>query len=164
MTLPRELALAEIVWTPRERKSWSSFLARLPAQLAWLEAHGYDFRIPNASFALSGGTTLFEAVPGHVQTVRAWTTAPAVTVALAVPLAGAVIRYTADGSRPTAASRAYRGPLTVPAGRTPVRLRAAAFLHGRAGAVTECVLARSSPAAMHGRRYASRSWASLVSP
>ena len=41
MTLPRELALAEDVWTPRSRKSWPSFLARLPAQFAWLDAHGY---------------------------------------------------------------------------------------------------------------------------
>lgn len=164
MVLPRELALAEIAWTPRAHKDWPSFLARLPAQFAWLEAHRYDFRIPNASFAVTGGLARFEAVPGHVQAVRAWTTAPAVTVALSVPLAGAVIRYTTNAARPSAASPAYRGPFTVRAGRVPVVLRAAAFLHGRAGGVTECAVARVSPAALRAHRSASRSWSSLVSP
>ena len=41
---------------PRSKKSWNSFLARLPAQFAWLEAHRYPFRIPNVSFAFTGGT------------------------------------------------------------------------------------------------------------
>jgi hexosaminidase len=164
MTLPRALAHAENVWTPRPRKSWTSFLARLPAQFAWLDAHGYPFRIPNASFALAGGQTVFAAVPGHVQAVRAWTTARAVTVTLSVPLDGAVIRYTADGTAPTASARLYRGPFTVQVGRAPVVLRAAAFLRGRAGAVSECAVARTSDAALRAFRGASRSWRALVSP
>ncbi len=176
MALPRELALAEIAWTPRARKDWNGFLARLPAQLAWLDAHGYAFRIPNASFALSGGPARFEAVPGHVQSVAAWTSAPALTVALSVPLAGAVIRYTTDGTTPSAASRAYRAPFTVALGSSPVRLRAAAFYRfhrtatsersggERAGAVSECTIARVSPAALRARRSGSASWSALVSP
>jgi len=164
MTLPRELALAEDAWTPRSRKSWSSFLARLPAQLAWLDAHGYTFRIPNAAFVLTGGKTVFESVPGHVQSVRAWTVAPALTVSLSVPLNGAVVRYTTDGTAPRASSRAYRGPFTVAVGRTPLVLRAAAFLRGRAGAVSECSVARVSPAALRAHRGASASWSALVSP
>lgn len=164
MTLPRELALAEIVWTPRERKSWDSFLARLPAQLAWLDAHHYSFRIPNASFDVSGGPIVFEAVRGHVQSVQASTSARRVTVAIGVSLLGAVIRYTTDGETPTAASRAYGGPFTVRAGPVPARVRAAPFFHGRMGAVTECIIARRPPEAIRARRNASRSWRSLVSP
>ena len=164
MTLPRELALAEDVWTPRSRKSWSSFLARLPAQLAWLDAHGYHFRIPNAAFALGGGKTLFEAVPGHLQSVRAWTAARTLTVSLSVPLNGAVVRYTTDGTAPRTSSQAYRGPFTVAAGQTPVVLRAAAFLRGRAGAVSECTVVRVSPASLRAHRNASASWSALVSP
>jgi hexosaminidase len=164
MTLPRGLALAENVWTPRSRKSWDAFVARLPAQLAWLDAHGYPFRIPNAVFALAGGPTVFEAVPGHVQSVRAWTVAPAVTVVMSVPLGGATIRYTTDGTAPAASSLAYRRPFTVRTGRAPVRLRAAAFLRGRHGAVSECSVARTSPAALRARRGASRSFSALVSP
>ncbi|MEA2666134.1 MAG: hexosaminidase [Candidatus Eremiobacteraeota bacterium] len=164
MALPRELALAEVLWTPRERKSWGSFLARLPAQLAWLDAHGYPFRIPNASFALSGGPARFKAVPGHVQAVRTWTAAPSLTVTLSVPLGGAAIRYTTDGSAPSAASRLYRGPFTVALGAAPVRLRAAAFYHGRAGAVSECAIARTSRFSLRAHRNASASWSALVSP
>ena len=164
MLLPRVLAHAENVWTPRSRKSWSSFVARLPAQLAWLDAHGYTFRIPNAAFALSGGRAVFEAVPGHVQTVRAWTTAGTVTVALSVPLDRAVIRYTTDGTAPRSSSRTYRGPFTVAVNRMPMVLRAAAFFRGRAGAVSECDIAKTSAAALRAYRGASRSWRALVSP
>jgi hexosaminidase len=164
MTLPRELALAEILWTPRERKSWDSFLARLPTQFRWLENHGYPFRIPNVAFDVSGGPASFEAVPGHVQSVTARTAARSVTVALTVPLSDAVIRYTADGSAPSAASKAYGGPFVVPVTRAPVRIRAAAFLHGRRGAVTECTVVRSSVTALRARRGASASWKALVSP
>jgi len=164
MLLPRALALAENVWTPRSYKSWKSFLARLPAQLAWLDAHGYPFRIPNAAFALSGGRTVFGSVPGHVQAVRAWTAADTLTVTLSVPLTGAVIRYTTDGTVPTASARTYHGPFTVRVGRARVVLRAAAFLRGRSGAVSECTVARTSLAALRAYRGASRSWSALVSP
>jgi hexosaminidase len=164
MLLPRALAHAENVWTPRPRKSWNSFVARLPAQLAWLDAHGYRFRIPNAAFALRGGPAVFEAVPGHVQAVRAWTTAGALTVSLSVPLDGAVIRYTMDGTAPSTSSRTYRGPFTVAVGRAPVVVRAAAFFRSRAGAVSECDIAKTSGAALRAYRSASRSWSALVSP
>jgi hexosaminidase len=164
MTLPRELALAETLWTPRERKSWDSFRNRLPAQFGWLEAHHYPFRIPNVSFDVSGGPANFAAVPGHVQAVTAWTGAPSVTIALGVPLANAVIRYTTNGGTPSASSHEYAGPFVVPAGRVPARIRAAAFFHGRVSAVTECTIVRRPPPAIRARRNASRSWRALVSP
>jgi hexosaminidase len=164
MTLPRELALAEILWTPSERKDWGSFLARLPAQLQWLDVHRYPFRIPNASFAVGGNATVFEAVAGHVQTVNAWTSASSVTVALTSPLASGIIRYTTNGAVPTALSQPYRGPFAVRTSATPVHVRAAVFFRRRAGAVTECAIARSSPAALRARTRTSRSWSSLVSP
>jgi hexosaminidase len=164
MLLPRALALAEIAWTPRSRKSWSSFVTRLPAQLDWLEAHGYPFHIPNASFTIAGGRTAFEAVPGHVQSVRVTTTASTVRVRLDVPLNHTVIRYTSDGTNPSPASPAYHAPFTVAVHGAAVQLRAAAFFHGRRGAVTEALIARSSDAALLARTHASASWASLVSP
>ena len=165
MTLPRELALAENAWTPRARKSWPSFLARLPAQFGWLDAHGYRFRIPNVAFALSAGRkTVYDAVPGHVEAVRAWTVASAATVALSVPVDDAVIRYTTDGSVPTASSQAYLRPFTIAVGRVPLVLRAAAFFHGRAGAVSECAVARIPAEALRSHRNAATSWSALVSP
>ena len=164
MLLPRELALAETVWTPRAHKSWPSFLARLPAQLAWLDAHGYAFRIPNASFGFDGAPAAFTAVPGRVQSVAVRTAAAALTVRLRIPLHGAVVRYTTDGTAPVASSRAYAGPFTVRPAHAPQRLRAAAFFHGRSGAVSEAIVTQVSPPAMRALRGASTSWQALVSP
>lgn len=164
MLLPRALALAEIAWTPPQEKSWDSFRARLPRQFGWLNAHRYAFRIPNAAFALSGGPTRFAAVPGHVQAVDALTTAPALSVALTVPLDGSVIRYTLGGAAPSSSSPAYHRPFTVRPGGAPLVLRAAAFFDGRAGAVTECRITRVAPAALRARRALSTTWSALVSP
>jgi hypothetical protein len=51
-----------------------------------------------------------------------------VTISLAKPLAGAVIRYTLDGSAPTAGSSAYSGPIALGLGKTVVS--AATFREG----------------------------------
>ena len=50
-----------------------------------------------------------------------------VTVTLSTATADATIRYTTDGSTPTASSTSYTGPLTV---ETPSTLTAQAFLSG----------------------------------
>lgn len=162
MLLPRELALAEILWTPHESKNWNAFVRRLPAQFAWLDAHGYVFRVPNAAIDVTGGPVLFTAVAGHVQTVDAWTDARRVAVTLSSPIAG-IVRYTRDGSPPNPSAPAFTHPLSVDLsiGSTVV-VRAAAFFHGRAGAITECRIHRVSGAAMPGT--GARSWSALVSP
>jgi hypothetical protein len=103
-------------------------------------------------------------MPGHVQSVDVRTAAARLTVALGVPLGDAVVRYTTDGSVPSTASRAYRAPFPVWTRRAALRLRAAAFLHGRRGAVTEANIERVSPAELGAHPHASRSWAALVSP
>jgi hexosaminidase len=48
MLFPRVLALSEILWSPREARSWRGFVARLPAQLARLDAMGVRYREPEA--------------------------------------------------------------------------------------------------------------------
>jgi hexosaminidase len=47
MVYPRALALAEVVWSPRERREWASFAARLPAELQALGRLGVRFRAPS---------------------------------------------------------------------------------------------------------------------
>ena len=42
MLLPRLCALAETVWTPKERKDWSRFEAAIPAQVRLLQQLGYN--------------------------------------------------------------------------------------------------------------------------
>ncbi|HET9393488.1 MAG TPA: family 20 glycosylhydrolase [Candidatus Rubrimentiphilum sp.] len=163
MLLPRELALAEILWTPRAQKNWPNFLQRLPAQFAWLDAQGYPFRIPNASMSVEGDRTVFTALPGEIQSVDAWTTAARVKLALSTPI-DATIRYTLDGKTPARSAPAYREPVILnlsPGARLDVR--AAAFFGGRRGAVTECRIHRVGPGAMP-RTNVARSWGALVSP
>jgi hexosaminidase len=43
MLLPRLLALAEVVWSPKEAKSWEHFAQKLPAQKQRLSALGYRY-------------------------------------------------------------------------------------------------------------------------
>ena len=47
MVFPRLLALAEVVWSPRERRSWPDFVRRLPAQLRRLDSLGVNYRMPD---------------------------------------------------------------------------------------------------------------------
>jgi len=49
MSFPRELAMAEVLWSPRERRDWKSFVARLPAQLQQLDRLGVRYREPDAA-------------------------------------------------------------------------------------------------------------------
>ena len=46
MLLPRLLALSELLWSPREARSWNGFVARLPPQLARLDAMDVKYRVP----------------------------------------------------------------------------------------------------------------------
>ncbi len=111
---PRLSALAEIAWTPQDRKDYQDFLARLPAQLQRYRA----LEIPYAQTALSVAMTHHEDRQ-----------AGKVTVELSNPLGYDDIRYTTDGSAPTAQSPRYEGPMAL---ALPATLQAAAFFDGRA--------------------------------
>lgn len=139
MLLPRELALAEIAWTPEREKNYASFLTRTGAQYAWLQARGYTFRIPNPQFSLDAPVR-FENVSPSVRTIHLATAARTLEVALSQPVPGAVIRYTTDGSSPTARSRVYRGALSlaVPAPARALVLKAVTVLsNGRTSTPSE---------------------------
>ncbi|MBS0479831.1 MAG: family 20 glycosylhydrolase [Proteobacteria bacterium] len=107
MLWPRASALAELGWTPAAQRSWRSFAARLPAEFARYRRLGFGYDLtplePLASFDADGGKLI---------------------VKLRQPAGVGVLRYTADGSTPTAASPAYEGTLTLASG---VKLRARAF-------------------------------------
>lgn len=166
MAFPRELALAEILWTPSAGKNWDSFLARLPAQLAWLDRNRYAYRIPAPRIVVHGGRINFVGVAGHVQDADARTDAPRVRVVLSEPAGNAVLRYTTDGREPSAASAAYVGPLqlTVDNSRS-VALDVAAYLpDGRRSSISQCVITRASTREVLARVNASHTWAALVSP
>ncbi|WP_313252236.1 family 20 glycosylhydrolase [Stenotrophomonas sp.] len=110
---PRMAALSEIAWTAPERKSYDDFLARLPAQLQRYKA----LDIAYAQTALSVAMKRQDDRAGNK-----------VTVELSNPLSYRDIRYTTDGSTPTAQSAAYPGALTLP---VPTELKALTFFNGK---------------------------------
>lgn len=108
---PRIAALAEIAWTPQTQRDYASFLQRLPAMLPRWQAQGIAYaNTPfqpqwEAPTALAAGQAL---------------------VSLQQPL-GYSVRYTTDGSTPTAASPRYFSPLAL---SLPTTVTAQTFVDG----------------------------------
>lgn len=94
---PRALAVADVLWAPREVHDWDRFLKRLGPQLGALSKAGVHYRIPEV-----------EGLEADVVTSQAQ--APLV---LATSIPHAKILYTLDGSAPTAESPVYDGPKTL---------------------------------------------------
>jgi hexosaminidase len=109
MTFPRLIAVAENGWTPEAGRDWNSFAARLPAEMARLDALG----------------VAHDTVPYEPQATLAPADDGKVSVALASGLGLGEIRYTTDGAAPAKASALYDAPLAVLPGQT---IRARTFL------------------------------------
>jgi hexosaminidase len=85
-TWPRLCALSELSWTPQTRRNVKEFMDRLgPAHLERLGLLGVAYRVPDPEFARGDGKT----------------------VRIRPPFAGADVRYTTDGSPPSASSPRY---------------------------------------------------------
>ena len=110
---PRIAALAEIGWSPAASRDWPDFLARLLPQLSRYRALGI-------AYADSAFTVRIEAHPGSE--------ADSAVVTLASQTGLGEIRYTLDGSVPTAASPRYQAPLPV---KLPQQISAAPFVDDR---------------------------------
>jgi hexosaminidase len=98
MTLPRLLALSEVVWSPLESKDYAGFRARLPHQLGRLEKQDVNYRIPEPD----GLKDFYTSTDDHAQ------------IQLRSLLPGSQIYYTLDGSTPTDQSPRYQTPIQVP--------------------------------------------------
>lgn len=105
---PRLAALAEMDWSPAAAHDWTGFLARLPAQFARYRTLGIDY----ADSAFEPHVALAAAADGKVR------------VSLSDQVDSGLIRYSTDGSTPSATSPRYRTPLTL---TPPLQLRAATF-------------------------------------
>ncbi len=116
MAFPREIAVAEMAWSPPGQRSWDSFVSRLPAALARDRALG-----------LAPAESAFE-----VQAQLGGDAEAGPITATLTSQAGE-IRYTLDGGEPTAASSLYAAPLSLKPG-TPLSARA--FVDGRGMATT----------------------------
>ena len=118
MAYPRGAALAEVVWSSKENKSWEGFTGRLGKHLDRLDAVGVNFRVPE---------------PAGLRAKQVFT--KDAMLKLDAPFAGARMRYTLDGSEPTKDSPLYTGPVKVtedtvvmartfmPSGKTSVAAR-----------------------------------------
>ncbi len=109
MTWPRQCAIAERTWSPRETRDLSNFLARMELHARRLEWMGVHYRpIPPAGMA-----DLFQ-----------WTAAgTSMRLSFRAPFRDARIRYTLDGSQPGENSARGDGPTPVPAQTTRLRAR-----------------------------------------
>lgn len=103
-TYPRLSALAEVGWTPQQQRAWPDFEQRLSLHhYARLQAMGINFRLPPPQPVYEQGKVLLPSLP----------------------FPGATVRYTTDGSEPTAASAAYEAPFAAAA---PQQVRMRSFL------------------------------------
>jgi hypothetical protein len=79
------------------------------------EKSGPQYDTPHFSYTVGGGSTTV-AAPTFSPPGGTYSTAQTVTISSAT--SGATIRYTVDGSTPTASSTLYSGPISVPNSRT----------------------------------------------
>jgi len=93
MYFPRMLALAEVVWSPKEGKNFEDFKRRLNAVLPRLDKQNVNYRIPE---------------PEGLQNVL--TDKNSVSIELK-PAAGTKVFYTTDGSTPNERSMRYSKPI-----------------------------------------------------
>jgi hexosaminidase len=107
---PRVAALAELAWAPASAHDWNGFLQRLSVELARYRALGIGYA--DTAFAPTFAVT--SAPQGMLR------------VALSNQTDFGEIRYTMDGSAPTATSAQYVHPLEISA-QGKVTLRAATF-------------------------------------
>lgn len=109
MILPRLLALAEVVWTPKAQKTWEGFNERLQPHLAGFRQRGLHY---------SKGNFKVDIKP-LIQDGKLY-------VALESENPDAVIYYTIDGSLPNTGSTKYVQPFEV---SSSVTVQASMALH-----------------------------------
>lgn len=108
MELPRLSALSEIQWCAAHQKDFGAFMQRLPKMLDIYRMKGYNYARTVYNVKMDCGVD---------------TDANAIKVTLST-LDNAEVRYTTDGTEPSASSSLYTGPVSL---RESCTFRAAAF-------------------------------------
>ncbi|MGC8560278.1 MAG: beta-N-acetylhexosaminidase [Phycisphaerae bacterium] len=145
--LPREMALAEICWTPRQKQNYAGFLRRSGGQYTWLMRHHYNFCIPQpqGEFVPETGHAAAKRVPAR-NLITYQTSSATGLIRLHDSIPGAVIRYTLNGTVPMETSPQYRRPISVSiTPKVPVVVRSIAFLKsGRCSAPARLKVKRTA--------------------
>jgi len=113
MTWPRGWALAEVFWSPQEKRSWDDFIRRTEKQFARNDIAEINYS---------------KAIYDPVITVRRSDGKTAVTMQSEAP--DLEIRYTVDDAMPGMYSPKYSGPFDLPEGG-PVTLRVRTCRNGK---------------------------------
>ena len=109
MLFPRLFAIAEVAWSPLELRDWDDFMVRLEPALEDLEERGIAYAPSLYQVAFD----LEDELPDLGVDLR-----------LSTEHGRLDIRYTLDGSAPTAVSPLYKDPIRI---RTTTEVRASAF-------------------------------------
>lgn len=113
MMFPRALAVAEIGWTPQEKRDWQDFKPRVNAHIPVLQQMGLN------PFPLSNELE-FDMVVDTIQ--------KEIRVTMDAEKYPAEIHYTTDGSTPTASSPIYQEPIVV---KDSAKIVAGIFVNGQ---------------------------------
>jgi hexosaminidase len=98
MTWPRSFALAEDVWSPKEKKNWNNFVSRV-------ETHFKRFDAAQVKYAPSVYEPIFKFSKNAKNEI---------IVDMSTEIEGLNIHYTFDNSFPDNFYPAYKKPLSVP--------------------------------------------------
>ncbi len=114
MTWPRGLSLAEVFWTPQQKRQWDAFVFRLEAHLPRLDSAKVNY-----------STHFYEPIISAVRN-----TAGVLAIVMATEVKDVDIHYTFDDSNPDKFYPKYRGqPVTIPKGAHHVR--AVSYRYGK---------------------------------
>jgi hexosaminidase len=130
MAYPRALALAEVAWSPKSGRDFESFRRRLLPRLLGLDRLGVNYRFPSADNGLERNRVV---------------TGDSVVVELRSVLPEAEIRYTLDGSDPSAESPLYTAPLRLAVPADGVSVLARTFYGTHVGAIRAATFRRAGP-------------------
>ncbi len=98
MAFPRLAALSEVVWSPKEHRDWDDFSRRMNSQYRRYDKAG--IRYARSAFQVS-------ALPRLLQESKT------LEVAFTTEVSNPEIRYTLDGTAPTASSPLYTEPVAI---------------------------------------------------
>lgn len=107
MTWPRGYALAEVFWTPSEKKNWDNFIERVERQFLRLDMAGVNY-----------SAAIFDPI------VKILYQEDKYRVLMDTEAAGMDIHYTIDGSIPDEQSPKYTQPFCLPEGLITLRVQA----------------------------------------
>ena len=128
---PRLMALAEIAWTPLQRKDFTNFSEeRMPQHLAAIDKSGTNYWVPTPI-----------GQPEKTQTGEHF------TLNLKVPVAGARIFYTLDNYRPSETATEYVAPISidVPQGQKKILKTIVISPSGKRSVVSETLFNNGAP-------------------